>query len=246
MDANAGGASPQPSDQDRARTLWLRTEDVVKHRLLLSAVLRLLGIGVALYHAYTTAMWVGFSFANGNFMASLFWIGQPALITIAGVALAYFASAIARKAVPARITILRCPECDYELTELRDGRCTECNYLLSPFRTDPPSDLDRAATIQNIFGGIYRLTGFGIGAWAVIELAWLTIGAAFAIESMFDWFMMEDRAIKTFVIYRGLVLALGVTIVFFAPRLARHTVPSVAFGSNKAMNEGHGSGATER
>ena len=130
--------------------------------------------------------------------------------------------------MPARITILRCPECDYELTELRDGRCTECNYLLSPFRTDPPSALDRAAVIQNTFAGIYRLAGIGICAWAIIELAWLMIGAAFAMESLMDWFAMEEQAIDTFALYRSLVLVLGVVLIFFAPKLARHTVPSVA------------------
>ncbi len=223
--------------------LWLRTEDVVKHRLLLSALLRLLGVGIALYHFYNAALWVGFTLTSGNFMSSLFWVGQPAVIAFAGLALAYFAPVIARRSVPARITILRCPECDYELTELREGRSTECNYLLSPFRSDPPSDLDRAVLIQSVFAGVYRLIGFGIGAWALVELIWLMLGAAFVIESVFDWFATEDEAVTSFVIYRGVVLALGATLAFFAPRLARHTVPSVAGKQNVSRkdqaHEGH-------
>lgn len=219
------------TDQEHARALWLRTEDVVKLRLLLSAMLRLAGIAVVLFYGYSTAAWVLYASQNSMLGSMLYWIGQPAMLTIAGAALAYAAPAIARMSVPARITTLRCPDCGYELTELREGRCTECNYLLSPLRPEPATPLERAAGIHGVFTAIYRLIGLSIAAWATVDLIWLMCGAAFAMESMRDWFAQENADIDTFILYRGIVVVLGICIVYLGPKISRLTVPPLATGS---------------
>ncbi len=226
------------TDQDHARSLWLRTEDVVKLRLVLSAILRVLGIAMIPHNGYMAVMWV----VHGTYQQSslgwiLLWAGQSALLAALGAILAYFSPWLATRLVPARITSLRCPDCDYELTVLKDGRCTECNYLLSPLRPDPATPSERALMIRAVFTAIYRMIGLALAAWAIHGLAWITLSAAFGMESMLDWFSQEEIAIDAFMLYRVLVAAMGAVVLFAAPWISRLTVPPLIAGNTEKQAE---------
>lgn len=172
--------TPDPHQASRLRSVQLRTDELVRLRVLMVALMRLLGILVALSCMVPVGSWLAEGIADGDlWWLGYYWprIGLGAFLLVMGVGLFAFAGVLGVALVRHRPGPVACPMCKFELTTLDNGRCTECGYELSPAL--PPlgvSAHERVLAVRIVVFALVRLIALatlGMAANALIRFVGL-------------------------------------------------------------------------
>lgn len=181
------GQQGDPHQPARLRAVQVRSDDLVRLRLVFIAFVRLLGLAMACASIVPLGSWLAEGIQDGDlWMVSYYWprmVSGFALVAV-GLALLFLGGPIGRTLMRARVGSVACPECGFHLTTLDNGRCTECGYGVSPALPGlAVGPLERVLAARMVAGAVVRFVGFVILGWAGIELL------AFLAPTYFpDWF----------------------------------------------------------
>ncbi|MEO1008881.1 MAG: hypothetical protein AAFX79_09950 [Planctomycetota bacterium] len=229
--SHGGQPEREPTDRDRARSLNLRSEDVVKFRIVIATALRLVGIVAMVYYGIGAGLqaWSLIGTTRVGWW-SFYFLREATLMTL-GVVLLFVAAPLARVLVPTRLREATCPDCGHSITELADGRCTECGYLLSPLRVSPMTPLERTLWLLAAVTACYRVAAVCFVAYAILETGWLLVGSMYFPSRIFENYGYDPDAAVLAVGWGTLKIVAGLVFLTLAPALARRTVPVVSSAS---------------
>ncbi len=159
-------------------------EDVARTRLLVSALLRVVGTGLGFVALASIVSWLVEGMVDDDIWAMGYYAGRigsaVVLLTAAAVMIA-IAPWLARLLVPCRLDP-RCPSCRYLLLGLSgNDRCPECALPLTPAMVNFPASLAdehaRRAVQLAQWAAIVRWIGIAIAALAGAIVVATTLGA---------------------------------------------------------------------
>jgi len=189
--------SVQPADSRndpelpaRLRAVQIRTSELVRLRVLFTAIARLLGIFLTLSSVLPVGWWLVEGIMDGDLWWLEYYWPRLALafyMLLAGVGMALFGGVLATMLVRSRHGSVSCPMCKFELTSLDRGRCTECGYELNPALPEfgvPP--IERVLVARLVAFVLMRLMSVGLVMLSLIPMvrfvAYIWEGYADSIE----------------------------------------------------------------
>lgn len=223
---------PQRGGEDagltgRLRAVEVRTDDLVKLRVVFVALVRLAGLMLAFMSLFPFAWWLAEGLADGD----LWWLGYywpritaGSVMLFGGMATVFFGGLIGRFLLRTRGGPVACPMCRFELTSLDQGRCTECGYEVTPALPRlamPP--MERVCVARMIAAACVR--GFAVVLLVIAAIRLIQ----FLAEAMFpDVFVAywDDGSAMYYSLANGVALAaIGLALLLAAGPIAAVLVP---------------------
>lgn len=223
----AGDARLDPELPARLRAVQVRTDDLLRLRLIFVALMRLAGLVVAVSSVLPIASWLAEGIADDD----LWWLGYywprialAVFLAIAGVVLLLLGGVLGRLLVRTRAGKVACPMCRFDLTVLDRGRCTECGYEVNPMLPElgvPP--MERVLVVRLGAFAALRLVAFGVLVLSAYALAVFFAKAYLPQTFIMSW--EESNQMYLMLLRGSLFAALGITLLLAARPVSALLVP---------------------
>lgn len=157
----------------RLRAVQVRTDDLVRLRVLFIAAIRLMGLVMALSCMVPFGSWLAEGLSDSDlWYLDYYWprILLGFFLLLAGSGVAVFGGLLGVLLVRHRPGGVACPMCRFELTSLDEGRCTECGYELSPaLPTLGVGAHERVLATRIVVFAVLRVVALGLLVMAIIR-----------------------------------------------------------------------------
>lgn len=223
----AADARHDPELPARLRAVQVRTNDLLRLRLIFVALTRLGGLILAVSSVIPIVSWL----AEGLTDDDLWWLGyywpriaMAVFLVVAGAVLMLLGGVLGRFLVRTRAGTVACPKCRFDLTVLDRGRCTECGYEVNPMLPElgvPP--MERVLVVRLGAFAALRLVAYGILVFSAYALT--VFFAKAYLPQMFTMSWEEDNQMYVMLLRGSLFAALGITLLLAARPLSALLVP---------------------
>jgi hypothetical protein len=211
----------------RLRAVHIRTDDLVRLRIVFIAAIRLLGLVMAIGSLVLLASWLAEGIQDGDlWVVSYYWPRMATGVVLIGFGggLALFGGLIGRAIVRARVGTVACPMCRFELTTLDRGRCTECGYEVSPALPDLAiGPVERVLAVRVVVAALARFVGVLLLGWAALDF--LSFLAPTYFPELFDDYGYGYSSGYASILRAMVLLALAALFVFAARPLSAFLAP---------------------